>query len=367
MKFKIFSILLSVLTLATLIFSGCNGNKTPETVFELTYNNFFPATHYNSILAEQWIQEIETRTNGAVNITYYPGGTLASSAQTYDGVDQGICDIGMSVFAYTPGRFPACELIDLPHGYPNGWVATMVANDFYNQFKPAELNDVHPLLFHATGPYVIFTKDTAVRTMSDLNGMILRATGVGTQIVQALGAQGYGATQGDAADLISRGIVDGNHSTLESLKTYKQAEVVKYVTDCSAVGNTSMMFVVMNKAKWDSLPSNIQKVFTDVSKKFIEKHGMVWNYGDQEATKYFLGLGQGREMITLSKDEIAKWKDAAVKPMIDKYITEKSAKGLPASDYEKFINERVTYWSNKYPSADTSKTFVESEVINWKK
>ena len=81
MKFKIFSILLSVLTLATLIFSGCNGNKTPETVYKLTYNNFFPATQYNSILAEQWIQEIETRTNGAVNITYYPGGTLASSAQ----------------------------------------------------------------------------------------------------------------------------------------------------------------------------------------------------------------------------------------------------------------------------------------------
>jgi len=42
----------------------------------------------------------------------------------------------MSVLAYTMGRFPATELVDLPHGYPSGWVATKVANDYYNEFEP---------------------------------------------------------------------------------------------------------------------------------------------------------------------------------------------------------------------------------------
>jgi len=201
--------------------------------------------------------------------------------------------------------------------------------------------------------------------MTDLNGLVLRATGIGTQIVSALGAQGYGATQGEAADLISKGVVDGNYSTLESLKSWKQAEVVKYVTNCTAVGNTSMMFVVMNNDKWKSLPSDIQKIFTDVSQEFIEKHAEAWNYGDIGGLEYFQQLGDGRQVLTLSQSESDKWVATAVKPMIDAYITAKTAAGLPASEYEAYVNERVAYWNGKTPSADVIKTFMESEVLNW--
>lgn len=364
MKKRLLALLLVAAVSSIMLLPACSGGETEE-VIKLSYSNFFPSTHSCSILAEQWIQEVEERTDGKVDIEYYPGGTLVPSAQTYDGVVQGIADIGMSVFAYTPGRFPACELIDLPHGYPNGWVATMVANDFYNEYKPAELEDVHPLFFHATGPYVIFTTEKPVRTMEDLNGLILRATGIGTQIVQALGAQGYGATQGEAADLLARGVVDGNHSTLESLQTWKQAEVCQYVTNCTAVGNCSMMFIVMNKDKWDALPSDVQEVFTEVSEEFIEKYGMAWTYGDQEGLNYFNDLGQGREVIPLSQSEIDRWVAVAVEPMIDAYITEKSASGLSASEFEEYILERVAYWSSRVPSEEECKTFMESEVINW--
>jgi TRAP-type transport system periplasmic protein len=364
MKIKVISVLLLVVLCALLILPGCK-SSTPTEVIELSYTNFFASTHYNSILAEKWIQEIETRTKGRVNISYYPAAQLASAATTYDAVVNGIADIGMSVLSYTPGRFPASELVDLPHSYPNGWVATNVANDFYNEFKPAEFNDVHPLFFHATGPYVIFTTDTPVRQLSDLNGMIIRATGIGSKIVTALGAQPYGATQGEVSELLSKGVVDGNYSTLESLKSWKQGDVVKYVTNCQAVGNTSMMFVVMNSAKWAALPADIQKIFTDVSEDYINKYGMVWNYGDQGGVDYFMSLDHGREQISLTKAETDTWVSLAVKPLIDTYITEKTAAGLNASEYEAYINERVTYWSARVPSTATIKTFVESEVSNW--
>ncbi|MDD5190067.1 MAG: TRAP transporter substrate-binding protein [Dehalococcoidales bacterium] len=361
---KFFLVAMAILSLAPLaLLSGCT--KDDGTVYNLTYNNFFPATSLNSVLAEQWIQEIQDRSNGKVKIAYYPAGQLAAANKTYDGVVQGICDIGMSVLAYSPGVFPTSELIDYPHAYPNGYVATMVANDYYNQFKPAEFDNVHPLYFHAPGPYVVFTTKTPIRTMEDLKGKVIRATGVGTKIVQALGGQGYGGTQGETYELLSKGVVDGNFSTLESLKSYKQADVVKYITNSQAVGNTSMMFVVMNKEKWASLPANIQKIFTDVSKDFIKNHAEVWTYYDQSGIDYFNSLGDGREIITLSKAEQDKWVAAAVKPLIDAYTTDKTAKGLPAADYEKYINERVQYWSTRVPSAETIKNYVETEVTNW--
>jgi TRAP-type C4-dicarboxylate transport system substrate-binding protein len=366
MKFKVYSTSLVTVMLTLLVLTGCNGDTTPEKVYELTYNNFFPNTHYNSILAEQWIQEIEERSNGAIKITYFPSGALASSAKTYDAVVEGICDIGMSVCSYTPGRFPVSELVDMPHSYSSGYVATMVMNDVYSEFKQAEFDDVHVLYLHGHGPGVIFTTQKAVRTLEDLQGLTIRGTGVGVEIVQALGAQGVGKSQSEAYDLLSKGVVDGTFTPRETLKGWSQGEVVKYVTACTAVGNTSVMFVVMNKDKWDSLPSNLQKIITDVNKDMPQKHGKVWSYYDQAGIEYFLGLGGGREVISLSASEMGRWV-TAIKPLIEKAVTDRNAKDLPATEIEKYINERVKYWSSRVPKDSDIKTYVESEVANWTK
>jgi TRAP-type C4-dicarboxylate transport system substrate-binding protein len=337
--------------------AGCSG--TQGDVYELSYSNFFPSTHLNSILAEKWIAEIESRSEGRIKINYYPGGTLSEASAIYDGVVQGISDIGMSCFSYTPGRFPACELVDLPHGYPNGWVATMAANDFYNHFKPAEMDNVQPLYFHAHGPGVIISAQKKVAKLSDLKGMIIRATGIGANIVKALGAEGYGASQGETYELMSRGIVGGSYTPREVLKGWKQAEVTKYVTDCYEVGNTTMMFVVFNKTKWNSLPDDLKDIITEVSSEWIEKHGMVWDYYDKVGIDYFLELGGGREVIELSSEETALWKEAAVAPLISKYISDKSALGLQAEEFESYLLERVDYWAGKSPSAEESVAWTE--------
>ena len=363
MKTKLPIILLAVMLTTLPFFNACTTPPAATEVIELTYSNFFPPTHFHSVLAEEWIKEIEKRTDGAVKITYYPGGSLVNAPQTYDGVVQGIADIGMSLFAYTPGRFPACEIVDLPHAYPNGWVATKVANDFYNNFKPVELDDTHPLYFHAHGPGVVFTTDKPVREIDDLKGLVIRSTGVGAMIMNALGAEGYGASQGEAYELLQKGVVDGSFTPREVLKGWNQAEVVKYVTGCYDVGNTTMMFVIMNKDKWNALPANIQEVFTEVSQEWIEKHGKVWDYYDKVGTDYFLSLGDGREVIELSAAEMSRWVEAAVEPLINQYMEEKTAAGLQAEEFQEYLIERVAYWSDRAPTAEQSQEYVESELI----
>lgn len=359
MKRKLLALVLVLTLLPMPLFGACT--DTGE-VIELSYSNFFPSTHLNSILAEEWIKEIEARTDGAVKITYHSAGSLTPAAQVYDGVVEGISDIGMSCLAYTPGRFPACELVDMPHQYPSGWVATKVANDFYNEFTPEELDDVEVLYFHAHGPGSIITTDVAVDEMEDLNGLVIRATGVGAQIVEALGAEGYGAAQSETYELLSKGTVDGSFTPLETLKGWNHAEVVNYVTNCYGVGNTTDMYVVINQDVWDSLPSDIQQVFKDVSEEWIEKHGMVWTYYDKVAVDYFESLGNGREIIELSSDEMTRWIET-VSTVVDNYIAELEADGLPGEDYEQYLLERVDYWANLAPSGEECVTWVEEEIL----
>ncbi len=108
-----------VLALMVMAFMPACAKPAPEKV-DLTYNILFPAVNYHGVLAQEWANEINKRTDGVVTITLYPVGGLAPPAETYEAVTKGIADIGMSCLAYTMGRFPACELVDIPHGYPNG-------------------------------------------------------------------------------------------------------------------------------------------------------------------------------------------------------------------------------------------------------
>ena len=356
MRKRILFSLISLILILPLIspLASCSSTKTTE-VIKLSYADFFPPTNWNSILAKQWCDELSKASDGRIEITYYPAGQLAAAAKIADAVETGIADIGMSVVSYTMGRFPASELVEMPHNYPNGWTATMAAWDFMKKYNLAEWNNYHLLYFHAHGPQVIFSTRKPVRTIDDLKGLVIRSTGIGAKIIEALGAKGYAAGQGDAYELMSKGTIDGSFTPREPLKGWNQAEVVNYVTGTYAIGSTAGFFVAMNKTKWDSLPKDIQKIFTDVSGKWVEKHAMSWTAYDKAAIDLFLSMN-GKELIELNDTEMARF-GAAVQPVVAAYISERAAKGLPAEEYEKYLKERVAYWSSRAPS--------EQECLDW--
>jgi TRAP-type C4-dicarboxylate transport system substrate-binding protein len=113
-----------------------------EKQVSLTFSNFLFAEAQNSILAERWCREVEKRTNNKMKISIVHGGKLLPGPKIYDGVVKGDIDVGMSVFAYTKGKFPLTEVIDLPIGHTSGYVSTKLINAFYQKFRPKELDDV---------------------------------------------------------------------------------------------------------------------------------------------------------------------------------------------------------------------------------
>jgi len=281
----------------------------------LTFSIFFPPTHAQAVAAMDFAKEIEKRTGGKVEVTTFPGGTLTKAPQVYDGVVTGITDLGNSCFAYTRGRFPVTAVLDLPMGYPNGKVATAVSNAFIQATTPDELKDVKVLYVHAHGPGLLHTKKP-VRTLEDLKGMKIRATGLSAKVVEALGGVPVAMPQGDTYEALQKGVVEGTFGPIEALKGWKQAEVVKYTTDCFSVGYTTAMFVVMNLNKWNALPDDVKKTIEDVSAEWAVVHGAAWDKADEEGRAYTLGLGN--EIIPLSGEESARWRKA-VEPVIAEY------------------------------------------------
>lgn len=313
-------------------FASSPGYSFAQKVITLNYSNFFPAPHRHSILAEQWCKEIEKRTNGRIKIAYFPGGTLTPAAQIYDGVVKGISDIGFSCFAYTRGKFPLTEVIDLPIGLRDGTTATRLINEYYKKFKPKEIDEVQVMYLHAHGPGMLHTK-RPVSKLEDLKGMKIRATGLASKIVMALGASPVGTTMPETYDALRTGVADGAMAPFEALQGFKWGEVINSSTVAYGSGYSTGMFIVMNKSKWNSLPPDIQKIIAKVNEEWIERQARAWDEIEKEGIEFT--KKRGNKIIYLTKEEDARWA-AAVKPIQDEYVRSTKAKGLPGDEALKF-------------------------------
>lgn len=299
---------------------------------ELKYSIFFPAPHKHSVLATEWGKEIEKRTKGKVRVSMFYGGTLTPADKCYDGVVKGISDIGMSVFAYTRGKFPLTEVSDLPLGIKSGYIATKLINEYYKKFKPKEFDEVQVMYFHAHGPGLLHTKK-AVNKLEDLKGMKIRCTGMAAKIVSALGGAPVAMPMGETYDALSRGVVEGSMAPYEALQGWKWGEVVKFTTENYGSSYSTGFFVVMNKDKWKSLPPDIQRIIGKVNEEWIEKQGKMWDDIDKVGKEFTIKLGN--KIISLSKEEDERWAKA-VRPILDDYVKKMKDKGLPGEEVLKF-------------------------------
>lgn len=304
----------------------------------LKYSNFFPPTHIQSKLAESWCQEVEKRTEGRVKVEYYPGGSLLKVKQTYDGIVDGIADVGLSGLAYTLGRFPEMSAIDLPFGFPSGVVATKVANDVYSKLQPKEFADTKVMFFHGHGPGYIHTREKAVSKLEDLKGLRIRSTGMSADIVTALGGTPVAMGMSDAYQSLQKGVVDGTANPIEANQGWKLGEVTKYVVRCDETSYTTTFFVTMNKDKWTAIDKKDQQAIEQINKEWADKHGEAWDSSDKDGLVFF--KERGNTVIDLDQQEVEKWKKA-VAPVIDNYAADLQKKNIDGAKVVK------TIWDSK--------------------
>jgi TRAP-type C4-dicarboxylate transport system substrate-binding protein len=309
----------------------------PAKTYSFNYSLFFPSTHSQCKTAEAWAKEVEARTQGRIKIAIHAGGSLLEPPKTYDGVVQGVADIGMSCFAYTRGRFPLLEGLDLPLGYPDGKTATAIANAVITKYAPKEVEDVHVLYVHAHGPGVIATRKP-VTTLADMKGLKVRATGLSGKIVEKLGGSAVGMPQNETYEALRKGVVDATLCPVETLKGWRQGEVIESITPLANIGYTTAMFVVMNKAKWDALPADLQQSLTDVSREWAAKHGEAWDQADIEGLAFIRELGKKVQNLPQADAERAR---EAVKPILDEYVKTTEAAGLPGAQVLDDIRQQM--------------------------
>ncbi len=350
---KIIYICLIVFLLVSLILSGCSsgtptdGNKEKAGSGDakpiiLKYAFFAPASTFPAKQMEKWKEELEKRTNNKVEVQLFPGGTLLTDKNMYDGVKDGVAEIGLSCPTYEPGRFPLLGISDLPSEFPNSKVASRVVYDLIQEFPPDAFKDFKIITAFTTEPsYLMVVKP--VTGLQDIKGRKLRIPGTLTPVLKELGASPVGMSMSEVPESVQTGVIEGVVSSREILKDLKLAEKLKYTTDYPLTVTTFV--AVMNKNVWNSLPPDVQKTIDDLSLEMTVWTGEYMDNHVKEALEWSK-KEHGLQITTLSPAEKASW-DKILQPIQDKYVAELKAKGLPAEEYKKRLYELKEKYSKQ--------------------
>jgi TRAP-type C4-dicarboxylate transport system substrate-binding protein len=339
MQKKVFLGLLTVTFIALLVGGWTSPALSAPTKISLGFSTIWNMNHYTSKdQIPRYFKMVEKAANGkyAIDIKWYPFGTLLGGSEIYDGVVRGIVDSGVSSFGYTAGRFPVIMTLNQAGIAPpaNSDAAARTVWEFYYQLKPKELDEVKVLYLFATGPGWLHTKKP-VRTVEEMKGLKIRCTGGGVRGVKAVGGDPVSMPMGDVYLAAQKGVVNALVSPLETLEGWKHYEVFDYSTFVPEF-YSEFMHVTMNKAKWNSLPKDLQDAFDAVSMDAVIEAGQIWQYQQQHGMDF--AKAKGHEFFYLSKEEVAKLKKLC-EPVEGEYIDLLNSKGLPGKQIVKLAQE----------------------------
>lgn len=284
--------------------------------------------------------QIEEATKGRVKIVHFSGESLAKGKDVYDAVSSGIADIGYVVSVYTPGRFPMSEMFTQYLGLPSGEVSSRILWELYEKFPKGFEKDyggVKPLTLSVSEPSHIGSRKP-VRSVEDVKGLKIRATGNASKIFRSLAAIPIALPVVEMYSAIETGVVDAYSISEHVTGDYRLWELVDHFTQLNVY--TLIFAVLMNKNKWDSLPPEIQKQMMSVCGVKGSMHIGKVNDWTGEETMDKLRTMPKKNIIMPSPQMIEAFRGAA-EPLIQESITKLEGRGLPARAVYGEMNELV--------------------------
>jgi len=299
---------------------------------KLRYSVIWPQMHPMTKLMVEWGKDVEKVTEGRIKTTMFASNTLSPPMQAYDATAKGVVDVCGNLLAYSPGRLPLSEVLQQPLGYKNGYQATKLGNAYYKKFTPKEFDDVKVMYLHGAAPGFIMSKKP-LQSTADIKGLRIKANAENADIVKNLGGAPVTMPVSETYEALSRGVVDGTLFPIEALQGFKIGEVVKTVLEDYGMSYMTSMYVIMNKAKWNSISPADQKAIEKINDEYSEKIGKLWVELDNKAKEF--AKGKGVTFVTVSEKEQAATVEK-MKPIWEAYVNMAKSKGLPGDEALKF-------------------------------
>src|SRR3954465_13303714 len=214
---------------------------------------------------------VEEESEGRIEVALKPLGGYGKPAELFTMVEKGAIEMAATVQGYRPGRFPQSSVMELPFMFENSISGTSAMMSLYKEgLLDKSYASVKVLGLYVLPPYPTFTTGKKIQSVRDFRGLRMRtpSTMVGVALAK-LGAVPLGIPLNMIGDTLVSGYVDAIAYGWDSTTTTKGAAGKNLIDQLNVVVDAQLaspaLMIVMNRAKWDSLPDDLKKI--------IEKHG----------------------------------------------------------------------------------------------
>lgn len=277
-------------------------------------------------------KRVAERTKHKVEFVHGYGGAMVKVADTLEGVQAGIIDIGGYCFCFEPSNLPLHAFqVMLPFGTMDPVVSLKVARAVYgkvpymsNVFEDKFKQKLIALI--ADNGYNLGTT-MEWNNVSDLKGVKLAGAGLNLKWLEFAGAVPVQGSLVDAYQGLQTGVYNGWIMFPSGYVNFKLYEQAKYYTEIG-FGAITWHGLTINSARWSKLPKEVQDIILEVAKEYEGLTGTVnkENYPKQIAELKAKGAVVRQLPDKVRQDwaqSLAKWPAQMAKEL--------DGKGLPAT------------------------------------
>ena len=306
---------------------------------ELSLATSYSTSHAFFAYLQEFADKVSEATDGNVKIVIYDSNTLVAAADMHSAVVNGVVDMVETDVAYDTSAFPLSTATYLPNfNAASSITFTYAFNEFYQEERD-EYAGMKILWAYGMTPFAILS-NKEIHTLDDIQGLSIRATGAALEAMTALGASPIGMPISETYEAAQKGTVKAICNSYETLKGWNFAEVVKYGVEVKGI-STGNHYIAMNQGVWESLPAEYQEAITTISAEMVDEAAGLFDSIDAEGKAF--GEEHNVSFSVLSDEEQVRWSEA-LQPVIEKWISEKTAAGLDAQGTYDHLVELV----NKY-------------------
>lgn len=331
---------------------------SPSKPMELSYAWYQPANALDSRIIQWWADQVEKRTNGAITIKIYWGGTLAGAREIAEAVRTGTADMGCTVWsAYHPQQFSLYSINDWPIPFQKKplaiWKATeQLSKEFSKEFdEMLTANNVRRLTYYGVGALHIISKKP-ISKLADFKGLKIRCSGpLHTTLLKAVDAAPINLPAHASYDALQKGVLDGSVASIDFVEWFKFYEPCKFFTKIG-MGGSSNSGTMINLDVWKKLSPDVQKVFIDLREEYPDYAAKMQSKQAEEIYKTM--EESGVKTIQLPSQEVEVWKNLPpVKGLRGAWLSNVSKwTGLPESRLKEMLKryeELYAEFSVQYP------------------
>jgi len=300
-----------------------------------------PATDPSQIYHDLCCNAITKASGGRLIVKPFVGGSVVPATKELDAVNDGVLEMCYTCPMYNLDKWPAAGLISSrPGGLPGEALRT-----WFNYGGGAELMNkmmegynviTFPGALSPLPEEVFLHSKVNIRTVDNIKGLKIRASGDGGEILNKMGASVVFLPGGELYEAMQRGTIDAfEYSTLASNWDMHFNEIAKYVVLSPVRAPSDPQCFFVNKQAWEKLPDDLKQLVQDEIDKWTQAQHEYLVYKSIKAIDEFKNYGcvvyRLPTEVETSLSEVAK-----------KYYAEKAAKETPI--YNEILESMTNYW-----------------------